>query len=119
IFEANSVGEFRWVINRAENQSADMFSGFISIICFFAAYFYYFSIHLIQQRQTIGQYLLGFKIVNCSSTHQTHHKLRIFLSLIGISWWPISIVLALNSPTKRFWWDRIAGYKAIRIIHDH
>lgn len=83
----------------------------------FAGLFYYFYGRLRANRQTLGQYVLGYRIVNVTAAKGTpRHARRVLLSFFGLCMWPISIVVALIDRDKAFWWDAVTQTRAVRTV---
>ena len=102
--EAHATGSFAWSFARDFARSTDAMLAVPSIIVMFIALFLYFYIHLRLGRQTIGQYLMGFRI-EAEPGKAPNLFLNVFLSWIGMCMWPFALYGAAKHPQKLFWWN--------------
>lgn len=115
--EANHTGTFQWSFERVFTRPDDdsyllpgIFAGFLALFC-------YFYLHARVGRQTIGQYVMGYRVVRrvTQPDGKPKYALRVVLSIIGMCMWPVSVILALLDPQKAFWWDGATGTGVARV----
>lgn len=66
------------------------------------------------RRQTLGQYVLGYRIVAMEGKRPNFALLG-FLGFVGVCVWPVSLILAALRPDREFWWSRTVGVHAQRV----
>jgi hypothetical protein len=81
----------------------------------FLLLFFYFYLHLRVNRQTAGQYVLGYRVTAAEGTAKPNYGTRVVLSFMGLCMWPISLILALRKPSKAFWWDSATNSRVVRV----
>jgi hypothetical protein len=115
LLEAEATGAFRWQFSRSNLRPTDVFA-IVVVLLVFVALFAYFYVHARIGRQTVGQYLLGFRM-EPSSTEGRRSKLGLnaFLGIVGFCIWPISVFLAAKRDDKAFWWDLRTGMRPTRV----
>lgn len=103
--EFGYTGEFNWRFERDFARPTDNLIILPTVFLMIGILLYYFYYFGIRYGQTVGQYILGYKVISTNEplTKQTMKK-RVLYSAIGMCAWPITIVHALNNE-KRFWWD--------------
>lgn len=114
--ESNYTELFEWNFERELSRSSD--SSYILPAVGFAFWFlfYYFYKHPKSGRQTIGQYVLGYKVVsNAEKLIEPEFGMRVVYSYIGLCAGPISLYFALKNSDKAFWWDSATNTKVIRV----
>lgn len=109
--EYHYTGTFRWSFVREFGRPTDVALILPVAIGVFVAMFLYFSLHPKKGRQTFGQYVLGYRVVAADGSIQPGYGKRALLSFIGLCAWPISVILALRTAQKAFWWDAASGTK--------
>jgi hypothetical protein len=120
IAEAGYTGQFQWGFEREFSRPTDTTYLMPGIIIAFVGIYYYFYKHARMNRQTIGQYILGYKVTKRSDTDsEPRHIIRVFLSFIGLCVWPISVILALLNQEKVFWWDTATNTRVFRVSAVH
>ncbi|MET1257458.1 RDD family protein [Aliikangiella maris] len=116
IQESSYTGQFVWSFEREFSRSTDSNYILPGVGLAFWFLFYYFYKHPKSGRQTIGQYVLGYKVVsNTDEPSDAEFGVRVFYSYIGLCAGPISLYLALKNPDKAFWWDSATNTKVIRV----
>jgi len=114
--ESSYTGHFDWVFEREFSRSSDSSYLLPSVGIAFWFLFYYFYKHAKSGRQTIGQYVLGYKVVgNTEKLADSEWGMRVIYSYIGLCAGPFSLYFALKSPDKAFWWDNATNTKVIRV----
>lgn len=120
--EASYAGTFHWAFQRSFTRPTDSDYVMSSMFALFILMFCYFYLHLKAGRPTIGQYVLGYRITSVDSVEygggadrRPLYALRVITSFLGFCVWPISVILALISPNKSFWWDSASNTKAVRL----
>lgn len=110
--EARANGSFAWNFSRDFTRPADAMLALPSIFAIFIALFLYFYIHLRLQRQTIGQYLMGFRI-EAEPGKTPDFLLNVALSWVGMCMWPFALYGAAKHPEKLFWWNVLSRTRVI------
>jgi hypothetical protein len=102
--EGRFTGDFRWSFERDFARSTDAALAVPAILIMFVVLFLYFYLHLRLQRQTIGQYLMGFRVEPEAGTEMNAFSV-VALSWIGMCMWPFALYGAAKHPQKLFWWN--------------
>jgi len=90
--EASYTGMFKWSFEREFSRPDDSSYLFLGIFAGFLALFFYFYLHGRVGRPTIGQYVLGYRVVRATETlGKPQYALRVVFSFIGLCWWPVSL----------------------------
>ncbi len=113
--EAHFTGEFHWAFERDFGRPSDAPLVVPAVLVGFLCLFVYFYAHARMGRQTLGQYLLSYRLEGAGGAAEPAYGRRTVLSFIGLCAWPISLVLALRNPRKAFWWDGATDSKVIRV----
>lgn len=115
IGEASHVGNFSWSFEREFSRPSDTAFLLPGIFATFVGILFYFYIHLRMSRQTVGQYVFGYRIVDGSLKNGSPaYVKRVLLAPIGLCAWPVSVIFALRNPTKAFWWDIVSNTFAVK-----
>ncbi len=114
--EARHSGIFQWSFERNFSRSTDSIY-LLAGTWVPLAMFCYFYIHLRVNRQTVGQYVLGYRVVGVADMDRApKYGLRIIMSVLGVCVLPVSAVLAWSNPQGKFWWDSLTGMRAVRLF---
>jgi hypothetical protein len=113
--EYHYTDKFQWSFTREFARQTDMALILPVAIGIFMAMFFYFSHYPRKNRQTLGQYVLGYRVVAAGSARPPSYGVRTLLSFIGMCMWPISVVMALSSERKAFWWDAASGTEVVHV----
>ena len=114
IAEASHTGEFQWSFARKFARPNDTLFVLPAVFIAFASLYFYFFYHPWKNKQTVGEYILGFKIIAESDRGLgPSFGLRPLISFIGLCAWPISVFFALRKKDKRFWWDTGSRTRAV------
>lgn len=106
LVEAEYTGEFQWNFERDFSRDWDFLLTGAGVLFLFAAMFYHYYRSLIVGRPTIGQYLMGYRIVrNGGPWTRTTAMKRMGHTLLNLCAWPIAVFMALKNEKKAFWWD--------------
>ena len=106
IAEASYTGVFEWSFYRKFARPSDGYFVLPAVFASFAALYFYFFLHPLKGRQTVGEYILGFRIVAATEVGpKPIYGTRPITSFIGLCAWPVSVYFALRKEDKRFWWD--------------
>jgi len=117
VAEASYTNTFHWSFHRHFARPTDVMYLMPSIGAALLALFFYFYQHALVGRQTIGQYVLAYKVTkSAGAARAPNWALRVILSFCGLCMWPISVVLALLNPQKNFWWDSVTGSSVVRVL---
>jgi len=113
ITEYSYTGDFSWAFKREFSRPTDnaviMPSVFISLF----SLVYYFYKFTLMSKPTIGQYILGYRIIGDSVAISKSVALkRVGLSMLGMCAWPIAIIHGLIKK-RVFWWDSGSGSRAV------
>ncbi len=112
--EAAHTGEFHWSFIRDFGRPNDTLFVLPAVLLGFASLYFYFFYLPWKSKQTVGEYILGFKIVAASGQgFSPNYALRPMMSFIGLCAWPVSVFLALRNEDKRFWWDTKSRTRAV------
>ncbi len=115
--EASATGSFQWSFERDFSRSTDAALAGPGILLMFAGLFAYFYVHPLIARQTVGQYLLGFRVEGVPGSGKAPaFGLNVFFSYIGLCMWPVSVYLAAKRQDKAFWWNLRTHTRLIRVI---
>jgi len=80
-----------------------------TILFIFTLLFYYFYKHLMLNKQTIGQYILGYKIkFKDDAIDRKSVIFRLIYSYFGLCIWPLSWIFAMLND-RVYWWDKISN----------
>jgi uncharacterized RDD family membrane protein YckC len=113
--ESSYIGSFEWSFIRDFSREADSYFLFPSIFIMFGLVFFYFYQYSKNMQQTLGQYVLNYKVTPVQESRQSYpFAKRVIYSYLGLCAWPISVILALKSEKKACWWDKSTNTKAIR-----
>ncbi|MDG1418529.1 MAG: RDD family protein [Maricaulis sp.] len=115
IIEAQATGEFAWAFQRDFARPTDdiIFFSAAAIMLGIIGYIYW---SLKTGTQTLGQYLLGFRVLADPDRKKPGSpELHIFLATIFGSVWPVNLLLAARSKDRRFWWSKVAGMRPVRV----
>lgn len=115
LVEGQSTGAFEWSFIRQFGRPTDVAVILPSVLLMFIALFCYFYLQAKNNRATLGQYILAYKII-AGEGGSPNYFLRTFLSYIGLCVWPISLFFALKRQDKKFWWDSKSRTAAVRAI---
>lgn len=115
VAEAQFTGVFEWAFERDFERPTDMAYLLPAVVGAFLLLFFYFYLHPRVGRQTLGQYVLGYRVTEATSGANPSYGARALLSFIGLCVWPISVILALRTPSKAFWWDSATNSKVVRV----
>jgi len=114
IAEASYTGAFEWSFVRKFARPSDGYLVLPGVIASFAALYFYFFYHPLKGKQTIGEYILGFKIIAATDVGpRPIYGTRPITSFVGLCAWPISVYFALRKEDKRFWWDTDSRTRAV------
>jgi hypothetical protein len=105
------TGSFLWEFKRDFQRPIDTFflNYVIYTLTIIPLFYFYWSIR--QSKQTLGQYICNYKVVPIDKKVTRMNAIsRIFLGVLGICLFPISIPLGIFNNSK-FWWD--SGSKTI------
>lgn len=115
--EANATGIFRWAFERDFARPTDAALAFPSVLTIIALLYAYFYIHPVIGRQTVGQYIMGFRVEGVPGIGKKPAVgLSVLLGYIGLCVWPVSVYLALNRKDKAFWWNLRTGTQVVRVV---
>lgn len=117
IAEGIYTGQFQWSFEREFSRQSDATYIMPGLILAFVVLYYYFYKHIRLNRQTVGQFILGYRVTDVRETNSgPKYVMRVFLSFIGLCVWPISVILFLLNRDKAFWWDNATNTKVFRVI---
>ena len=74
-----------------------------SIIASFVLVYYYFYWHLSNDKATVGQYILGYRIVFSDTREPGIYHKRVRLSMLGLWFYPYYFVKALMDKHNSYW----------------
>ena len=115
IAEYYYTDSYQWSFARDFERPTDMLLIMPVGIGIFMAMFFYFYVHAKRGIQTLGQYVLGYRVVAANSAEGPSYGMRALLSFVGLCAWPVSVVLAMKHERKAFWWDAATGSQVVRV----
>lgn len=116
VAEASYTGEFEWSFLRKFARPSDSLFVLPAVLASFAALYFYFFLHPLKGKQTVGEYILGFKVVAASDVGpKPIYGTRPITGFIGLCAWPVSVYFALRTEDKRFWWDTDSHTRAVMV----
>ena len=119
LIESSIVGTFHWSVNRSFVRESDSIYMIPAFLFSLVLIFYYFYKYPKLGNQTVGQYVLGYKIVALKgSMVEPSYGLRVVYSYMGLCIWPISVYYSLQSSNRTFWWDNITNTKAVCVQYE-
>jgi uncharacterized RDD family membrane protein YckC len=99
------TGSFEWAFQRDYSRSTDILVIFPSVLILLAGLIYYFYKYTLISKPTLGQYVLGYRIVsNNGAMDSSIARKRVLLSVLGMCLWPIAVIHGLIKK-RVFWWD--------------
>ena len=96
IAEYHFTGTFQWAFEREFERPPDTILILPVALGIFVAMFFYFYLHPKRNRQTLGQYVLGYRVIAARQPLGASYGVRALLSFVGLCAWPISVILALR-----------------------
>lgn len=102
VFEYLAVGEWVWSFSRDYGRATDLVMLPLVISGFYFIYFY-FKWHFDRDKQTIGQYLLGMKLIPNGPSPSIAK--RYLTAWANLAWWPIWPWTVFKRQDD-YWWDR-------------
>ena len=116
VAEGHYTGNYQWSFEREFARASDTIYILPAVFAIFFGWFYYIYGHLRKGRLPVGQYILSYKVTNDpQAEHPLNYAKRVLFSFLGLCAWPVSLVLAMRSPTKQFWWDSASNTKVEKI----
>ena len=116
VIESAYTDLFQWSFSRKFARPTDTPVLVVTIFGVYFLMFYYFYKHLRINRQTAGQYILGYKIINdLDEIRNPRYGRRVLYSFIGLCTWPVTLVHSYNNPKKIMWWDKSTFTRAVRV----
>ena len=110
------TGNFSWVFQRDYSRDSDFWIVFPNVVLLLLAliyYFYYFYYYALNSKPTLGQFVLGYRIVSTEGTMNSSIAIkRVLLSMLGMCLWPFAIVHGLIKK-RVFWWDSGSSSMAV------
>lgn len=114
--EARYTGAFHWSFERDFARPDDWLYAMLAAVAASTALVWYFYRHGRAGRPTLGQYIMGYRIVaDPASGRPPEWGVRVLFAIIGICSWPVALFFALRKPNKAFWWDAETGTAAVRV----
>ena len=119
IVEASNTGNFQWTFSRDFERSSDKFLILGSALAMFGGLFAYHLLHLMHNRQTWGQYLLGYRLCEDREKRSMLWALkRLGWTLVTLSVWPIAVLVALSNKERHFWFDTMSDCTPHRVAYE-
>jgi hypothetical protein len=113
--EGHFTGQFHWSFSREFSRPTDAVIVLpIALACFLVLFGYFYG-HARADRQTLGQYVLGYRVMAANEQVRPAYGKRVLLSFVGLCMWPISVILAMRKPHKDFWWDSATDSRVVRV----
>jgi uncharacterized RDD family membrane protein YckC len=114
LYAAAMSKAFAWAVQVSPPDWWDHVIAVVLVIGAFAGLIAYYQLPLRRGRQTLGQYVLGYRLEPSEDGKPHYAKLRI-LSVVGVCFWPISLAMALSRPDREFWWNHASGVQAVSL----
>jgi len=115
VIEALHTGSFHWTVSRDFGRGTDGFL-LVFILILFVAWARYFHRSIKLGEPTIGQYVMGFRVIPGSDADApTKPALHLFLAAYGAAMWPLTLFLRDKNGDRSFWWNGIANTRAIHV----
>lgn len=111
LLEYMHTGQWQWSFHRTEFRPTDTIHMTL-IMSNFVAMFLYFSWHIRRNKQTVGQYWLGFRLI--PTNEKPNMFVRMLIAWINLAWWPLWPWTIMKRP-KDFWWDEQSNIIARRV----
>jgi hypothetical protein len=111
--EFSSTGVWQWSYERLEWQTRDIF-GALLLFLMFPGIFYYFYKHHSLGRETVGQYILGYKIIPASNDSPPNYKRRLGDCLVVGVFWLLVPLLTRGIKNGVYPWDKRSNTRAVR-----
>ncbi len=106
-----ATGVWAWSFERDFFRASDLLA-ILGMLLAFYGIFYYFKWHFKNEKQTLGQHLLNFKLI--PSGENSSMGMRAFIALCNFSWWPIW-PWTIFKRKQDYWWDTSSKIKARRV----
>ncbi len=107
---------FSWSFQRDYSRRSDLLLIIPSVLIMMTGLIYYFYKFTLSSKQTLGQYILGYRVITTDGNmNKQIARKRVTLSIIGLALWPIAVIHGLIKK-KRFWWDSGSHSQAVRIV---
>jgi uncharacterized RDD family membrane protein YckC len=114
--EAKYSGSFQWSFTRHFSRPTDIVLILPGALAALLALFFYFYYYARSQKATIGQFIMGYRVLAESEAASPNFVFRVVLSFVGLCAWPVSLVPALRKPNRAFWWDEATRTKVTRVV---
>lgn len=113
IAEASRLETFSWVVERSFHRPGDFLFFGLSEVWLHIGLGFYFFLHAVFSRQTIGQYFSGYTITpEGNRVTKLDAAKRAVLLIIAIPLWPLALIHGLVNK-KVFWWDLGSRTRAV------
>ena len=109
--EAIATGSWAWSFERDYYRRTDII-GTLAFFAAFAGIYFYFAWHFGQQRQTLGQHLLSFKLI--PATNKPRMAVRALVAWLVLAWWPVW-PWTIFKRQQDYRWDTASGIVARRV----
>lgn len=114
LYAASVSKVFEWAVQVSQPDWWDHVIAVVLVISSVAGLALYYQLPLRRGRQTLGQYVLGYRLEPSDSGKPQYAKLTM-LSFVGACLWPISLAMAASRSDREFWWNRASGMHAVRL----
>jgi len=113
IAEYVHTNSYAWTFQRDFSRSTDNWIIIPTVFLMFGGLYYYFYKFCLLSKQTLGQYVSGYRIQSIDGPMNSQKaRKRVLLSILGLCLWPISVILGLRNK-RVFWWDSSSGTQAL------
>lgn len=117
--EYTHTGSFNWSFQRNFSRDSDILLILPSGLILFAGLIYYFYKFTLLSKPTLGQYVLGYRVVaEDGDMNKEKARARIISSILGMCFWPISVIHGLIKK-RVFWWDSTSESIAVLTSPDN
>ncbi len=112
------TGEFKWRFSRDAPLGRDVALEMASAFAMQASLFFYLLLHAQAGRETVGQYIVGFRLeADPASDRPPSYITHFLLAAWGLGLWPIAVYMALKRDDRAFWWHKWARTRVVRVVH--
>ena len=109
LMEYSYTDNLAWSFQRDFVRSTDSSIMFPTMLFIFTLLFYYFYKHLMLNKQTVGQYVLGYRIkFKDDVIDKSSVIFRLIYSYFGLCIWPLSWIFAMFND-RVYWWDKTSN----------
>lgn len=114
LYVALASGSFWWGVRISGPNLWEHMFAIVLVLGAMVGLFVYFYAPQARGRQTLGQYVMGYRVERVEGRTINYVVLGL-LTFVGVCAWPVSVILALLRPDREFWWSVKTGVRAVRL----